>query len=292
MSELSTAQQTSLDEFLEWQARERAEGFTNANLARTMGVLSDRMTKHELECQEYRKQNDAKHTSIHYRIQNLEVARERSIRDAMADAERQAQNEAARAPSVPPPRPKLDSYPDDSEENARKAGVAVAASPKVHASPEEVAAMVQPMIEAATAKIKIEADRRTEEAFRDSELARLKAIDDATKASDADKKRIKDAADANARRNSQRWIAALVAIVTAAGLGVVSVATSYASKVAEAKSAAHAEGALEERANSRQQVAAMARAVDVAASAVAAVTAEPTPVAPPVAPANAARKSH
>ena len=69
-------------------------------------------------------------------------------------------------------------------------------------------------------------------------------------------------------------------IAASGGAAIIGIATAMATYGAKA-TREHELGVLEERVNSKQQIAVLARAVDVSASAVAAVTAEPpTPAAP------------
>jgi hypothetical protein len=250
--------------------------------------VQDGLMAHIADCTKYRADTLNHLESVDDRVVQLEGHKRRST---TADAARlRAEYEASKdIPSVPPPRPKFDSLHDDSEETARKAGIAVSASPKVDASPEEIANIVKPLVEAASREMKAEAQRKSDEAFQASELARLKAIDDAT----ADAKRkakiaedLVEATTAAAKLKMKLAIryGAIAAFFVAFGTG----AGTYVWSIAKG----HELGVIEERANSSRQLEVMARSVDVAASAVAAVTAEPpqAPAPPAAVPAHRAAK--
>jgi hypothetical protein len=72
---------------------------------------------------------------------------------------------------------------------------------------------------------------------------------------DAKAKRLADQAREDARKNRQLFIGAVITIFTAAGLGVVGVAKTYAEKAAEQRAAAHAAGHAEAVAEFRSIVA-------------------------------------
>ena len=205
-------------------------------LTATVKNVSDNLAAHVQECHQKRRDDELTARSTNARLVGLE---------------------ARRTPSVPPMRPELDSSHDHAEDAARAASLVLAdkakqtRGPNVDATPEEVAALVQPAIEQALREQKAVADQK-----------RLEELEAADAAAKAEAKRIKDEADSAARtlkaqadedkrkRRTQLY-AVLVGALSAAVLGIVTTATTYASKLAETaaqqKAIGHAEGVAEVR---------------------------------------------
>lgn len=248
--------------------KERDSGFSNEAILKqlqdqgeatrnALRTVADGLNRHEIECIKQRELNQKReedrkreHEELKSRVNILE----REILKKRMDAE------AALKANLPPMRPELDSSHDRIEEATLAAGRAASMSPKVNMSGPELAKLIEPAVKAA-----VEAEKQAErmkalEALERQQLeaaAEAKRIKEAAEGeakrlkaeSDARAKKLQDQADEDARvaranvlKVRTRFMLAMIALLSAAGMALITVMTNAANERTKAIAQAHAEG--------------------------------------------------